>query len=284
MPPSSPEGPSAPRSGDAAPTPDDPASLLGLATSIAARAAGVLVAGLDRARAEVVTKSSRTDLVTDIDRASEQLIVEALRRARPDDAVLAEEGGGHAGTSGYRWVIDPVDGTTNYVYGHPPYAVSIALEDAEGALVGVVHDAASDEVFTAVRGGGATLDGRPIRCSSTVELPEALVATGFSYDAGRRGRQAQVLRAVLPAVRDIRRHGAASVDLCWVACGRVDAFYERGLAPWDLAAGGLVARESGARTVDLDGGPASPAFVLAAPPALVAPLTALLRPAGAADA
>lgn len=263
---------------------DDPAALLELATTIAARAAALVVAGLARARAEVVTKSSRTDLVTDVDRASEQLIVEAIRRARPDDAVLAEEGGGHDGTSGLRWVVDPVDGTTNFVYGHPPFAVSIAVEDADGAVVGVVHDAASDEVFTAVRGGGAALDGRPIRCTDTVEVPEALVATGFGYDAGQRARQAGVLVTVAPAVRDIRRHGAAAVDLCWVACGRLDAYYEKGLAPWDLAAGGLIAREAGARTVDLDGGPASPQFVLAAPPALVAPLTALLRGAGAADA
>jgi myo-inositol-1(or 4)-monophosphatase len=268
----------------------DDEDLLALAVEAAGRAAELLVDGLDRRRAEIETKSSATDLVTEMDRASERLIVEHLLAARPDDGVLGEEGGARVGTSGVRWVIDPVDGTTNYVYRHPGFAVSIAAQqvDREGAVVrtaaGVVADPTHGQVFTATDGGGACCNGEPIRPSGADTLATALVATGFSYDPDRRRRQAGVLAGVLPAVRDIRRMGAAAVDLCSVACGRVDAFYEKGLAPWDLAAGELIAREAGARVGDLHGEPPSGAFVLAAAPGLFEPLADLLRAAGADEA
>jgi myo-inositol-1(or 4)-monophosphatase len=268
----------------------DPTELVELATDLATAAAALLVDGLARTRHSVATKSSTTDLVTDMDRASERIIVEGLATHRPHDGVLGEEGSDRAGTSGVRWIIDPIDGTTNYVYGHPGFAVSIAAawtDPASGAtevVAGVVADPLHDEVFTATAGGGAFRDGEAIRCSGADALDHALVATGFSYESDRRARQAGVLTVLLPAVRDIRRMGAAAVDLCSVACGRVDAYYERGLKPWDFAAGALVAREAGAVVTDLDGGPVSEGFALAAAPGVHGPLAALLRDAGAADA
>ena len=267
-----------------APSAADPAALLALAVDVGTRAADLATARLHEARADVGTKTTSTDMVTEVDRASEALIVEALLDARPDDAVVGEEGASHTGSSGIRWVVDPIDGTTNYLYGIPGFAVSIAAEDDDGALAGVVVDPLHGDTFAATRGGGATRNGRPIACRDTSDLAFALVATGFSYDPERRRRQAGVLHQVLPLVRDIRRLGAASVDLCWVACGRVDAYYERGLGPWDFAAGALVAREAGAVTTDLDGLAPTTEFVLAAPPALADALRDLLRTAGAADA
>jgi myo-inositol-1(or 4)-monophosphatase len=259
-------------------------ALLALAVAVAEEASRLLVDRLGAAGRDVGTKTTGTDMVTDVDRASEHLIVERLLAARPGDGVVAEEGSAHAGRSGILWVVDPLDGTTNYLYGHPGFAVSVAAEDEHGPLVGVVVDPLHGDVFAAVRGEGARRNGRAVRCTTKADLPTALVGTGFSYDAARRARQADVLRHVLPRVRDIRRGGAASVDLSWVACGRLDAFYERGLQPWDLAAGGLIAREAGAHTGDLDGGEASGAFVLAAAPALFDALLTLLADAGAGAA
>ncbi|MCU1375148.1 MAG: Inositol-phosphate phosphatase [Actinomycetia bacterium] len=257
--------------------------LLALAESLAAEAAELLRQGLDHVHG-VDTKSSLTDMVTASDRASERLIVEGIRAARPDDGILGEEGTADPGTSGVRWVIDPLDGTTNFVYGLPAFAVSIAVEVDGITEVGVVADAAHRETFTAIRGRGAHLDGRPIRCNDATTLATALVGTGFSYDATRRALQGAVVAQVLPVVRDIRRSGSAAVDLCWVAAGRLDAHYEKGLAPWDLGAGALVAAEAGATVGDLDGGPPSGAFTLAAAPALFEPLRALLRTSGAGAA
>lgn len=257
--------------------------LLALATSIAADAARLLREGVHHVH-EVDTKSSLTDMVTATDRASERLIVERLRAARPDDAILAEEGTADAGTSGVRWVVDPLDGTTNFLYRFPAFAVSMAAEVDGVTEVAVVSDAGRGETFTAVRGRGAHLDGRSLRCTDAADLATALVGTGFSYDAARRARQGAVVANVLPLVRDIRRMGAAAIDLCWVAAGRLDAFYEKGLAPWDLAAGALIAAEAGATVGGLDGGPPSGAFVLAAAPALFEPMRALLASSGAADA
>lgn len=258
--------------------------LLAVALRLAADAAALLVERLGEARTAVQTKSTATDMVTEVDRASEALVVAGLRAARPDDAIVGEEGAADDGTTGVRWLVDPIDGTTNYLYGFPGFAVSIGAEiDGEGA-VGVVHDPLHGEVFAASRGKGATRNGRPIRVSDKDELATALVATGFAYDPRRRERQAAVLSEVLPSVRDVRRMGAASVDLCSVACGRVDAYYERGLGPWDLAAGAVIAREAGAVLGDLDGGPPSGGFVLAAAPALFGPLRDLLAAAGARTA
>jgi myo-inositol-1(or 4)-monophosphatase len=173
-------------------------------------------------------------------------------------------------------VIDPIDGTVNYLYGLPQWAVSIGVEVHGAALVGVVFDPVKDELWTAVRGGGAHLDGRPLRCSAVEDLSQTLVATGFSYDVRRRSVQAQHLARVLPLVRDLRRLGAGSLDLCGVAAGRVDAYYEQGLNPWDMSAGLLIADEAGARTGDLRGGPAGPRMVVASAPAVYEPLVQVL--------
>ena len=258
--------------------------LLALAVELAATASDLLLDGLTRARVVVDTKSSLTDMVTEIDRASEQLIVDGILRVRPDDGILGEEGTNRTGTSGVRWVIDPIDGTTNYLYGHPGFAVSIAVVIDGRTVAGVVHDPLHGDVFTAILGGGSFRNGSPIGASTEVDLGNALVATGFSYEPDRRERQAAVLGKVIPRIRDIRRMGAASVDLCSVACGRVDAYWERGLQPWDHAAGALVATEAGALVGNLDGGNPEFDFCLAAPPALFAPLRDLLASSGAADA
>ncbi len=251
----------------------------------AARQAGALLAdGLDRARAEISTKSTGTDMVTEMDRASEQLIEGVLLGARPDDGILGEEGADEAGTSGVRWIVDPLDGTTNYLYGFPGFNVSIAAEVDGDTAVGVVYDVVRDELFSAVAGRGAHRDGEPIRASDAQDLGQALVGTGFSYEPERRRRQAEVLVRVLPEVRDIRRQGAAALDLCSVACGRLDGYYERGLAPWDLAAGALIAREAGAVVAGWDGGPAVAGAVVCATPGIAGALHALLLAAGAPDA
>ena len=257
------------------------AELLQLASVTAARAAAVIVDGLSRTRTLVDTKTTGTDMVTEMDRASEELILTALLDARPDDAVLGEEGTDRDGTSGVRWIVEPIDGTTNYLYGHPGFSVSIAAEIDGVIEIGVVHDPLHGEVFTAVRGEGARRNGETVRVSAETDLARALVATGFSYEPERRRRQAEVLQQVLPVVRDLRRMGAASVDLCSVACGRVDAYFERGLQPWDHAAGALIATEAGAVVGDLDGGPPRFDFCLAAPPALFESLRAILDAADA---
>ena len=255
-----------------------------LAEGVARRAGALLASGLGQVRTDVGTKSSLTDMVTEIDHASEALIVEGLLGPRPDDGILGEEGTAVEGTSGVRWVVDPLDGTTNYLYGVPGFNVSIAAEIDGDVVAGVVFDVMHDELFAATRGGGARRNGQPIAASAATELSSALVATGFAYDAVRRARQARVLVDVLPHVRDIRRFGAAAVDLCWVACGRLDGYYERGLAPWDLAAGGLIASEAGAVVTDFEGGPMAPGSVVAAARRIADALRDLVRAAGAADA
>lgn len=255
--------------------------LLGLAARAARAAGDLLREGLDRPRTAVSTKSTPTDMVSEMDRAAEARLVEALLGARPDDGMVGEEGTDRDGTSGVRWIVDPLDGTTNYLYRLPGFAVSIAAEVDGELAVGVVYDVVHDELFAGVRGGGATLNGDPIAASSATDLARALVATGFSYDAARRRAQAQVLVEVIPDIRDIRRFGAASVDLCAVACGRVDGYWERGLAPWDLAAGIVIAREAGAVVTDLHGGPPAGGAVVAAAPGIADALRARLLAAGA---
>jgi myo-inositol-1(or 4)-monophosphatase len=214
----------------------------------------------------VALKSSATDMVSDADRLAEEVIVRLIRRERPADGLLAEEGASAGGSSGRRWVVDPLDGTTNYLYGFPVFAVSVAVEDADGALAGVVLDPARDELFAAARGGGATLNGHPMLVREGTPLERSLVATGFSYDAGRRAEQARILGHVLPHVRDVRRAGAAAIDLAWVAAGRLDGYYERGLKPWDWAAGRLLVVEAGGAVAEL---PGEPAGLVAGAPALV---------------
>ncbi|MGH3386438.1 MAG: inositol monophosphatase family protein [Nocardioidaceae bacterium] len=256
------------------------ADLLDLALRVATDA-GALVHRL-REDAEVsvaATKSSPTDVVTESDRASERLIRDGLLTARPGDGFLGEEGGSADGSSGVHWVVDPIDGTVNYLYGLP-YAVSIAAEVDGEVVVGVVHNPTSAETWSAVRGQGAWLAGRRLRVSQ-VSAPEgALVGTGFGYDPGVRARQGAAVAALLPQVRDIRRAGAASLDLCSVATGRLDAYVEQGLAPWDLAAGGLIAAEAGARVAGLGGVEAGRRLVVAANPALFSALEPLLSEAG----
>jgi myo-inositol-1(or 4)-monophosphatase len=267
-------------------TDDTPGALLGLAVDTAMEAGRMLAALRPPGRAgrpEVAaTKSSPTDVVTEMDHAAEKLITERLRAQRPRDAFLGEEGG-ESGRGRVRWIIDPLDGTVNYLYGLPDWAVSIAAEVDGTPVAGVVAVPALDEVFTAISGEGAWLlaGGEPrvtLRCNTGIRLAEALVGTGFGYAAARRAVQGEVVAAVLPRVRDIRRGGSAAVDLCSVAAGRLDAFYERGLNHWDYAAGGLVATEAGARVGGLAGRPASPGFILAAEPALFAQLHDLLAP------
>jgi myo-inositol-1(or 4)-monophosphatase len=267
--------------GDAPDAPPSPDELLDVAQRAAERAGALLVDGLDRVRALVETKSTSTDMVTEMDRAAESLIVDTIREIRRHDAIVGEEGTAETGSTGVEWIVDPLDGTTNYLYGHPGFAVSIAAAVDGEVVAGVVADPLHGDVFTATRGEGARRNGRPISPARPSSLADALVATGFSYDPERRRKQAGVLVQLLPKVRDIRRMGAAAVDLCSVACGRVDAFYERGLARWDYAAGALVAAESGAIVGDLDGGAASSEFTMAAAPAVFEPLRAELAQAGA---
>jgi len=270
--------PPAPPAGTAAPE-----QLLALATDVATRAARLLVEAQGRERISVATKSSRTDMVTEMDRASEQLIARELLTARPEDGIVGEEGSARTGTSGLRWVVDPIDGTTNYLYGFPGWSVSIAAEDDEGVVAGVVVDPSHRDVFSATRGGGARRNGEPIRCSTQTVLAETLVATGFNYQADQRRRQAEILVALLPQVRDIRRMGSASLDLCSVACGRVDAYYERGVSWWDIAAGSLIAAEAGAVVLSLDDGPVTGDSVMASAPGVAASLRELLHSLCAQD-
>ena len=243
----------------------DPDALLELAIDLGRRAGGLALSMREGIEQES-TKSSPTDVVTAADRASEQLLVDGIRSERPDDGILGEEGAADDGTSGVRWVVDPIDGTVNYLYGIPQWAVSIGIEVDGVMQAGVVYNPSADEQFTAVRGGGAFLNGRPLQCSAVSELSQALVATGFSYDARRRSAQAVVLPELLRSCRDLRRMGAGALDLCAVAAGRVDAYYEQALAPWDIAAGGLIAAEAGARVAGLRGAAPGAALVVAASP------------------
>jgi myo-inositol-1(or 4)-monophosphatase len=245
-----------------------PQELLKLAVTVATEAAELIV---ERRRGTITvadTKSTATDIVTAVDRESEELIRARVLAARPDDSFLGEEGDDINGTSGVRWVVDPIDGTVNYLYDLPTYAVSIAVEQDGRTVAGVVVDAPKGEVFTATLGGGAFLDGKPIRVSDCTSLDRALVGTGFGYDPDRRVVQAEVVQQLIAKVRDIRRIGVGAIDLCYVGCGRLDAVYERGLNPWDYGAGALVAAEAGARIGGLNGAEVSPEMSIAATPAV----------------
>ncbi len=255
----------------------DVTELLELAMAAAATTGRVLVEERP-VSLEYGTKSTPTDVVTVMDTRAERLLVEMIGTARPDDGFLGEEGAAEPGSSGVRWIIDPIDGTVNYLYDLPGWAVSVAAEVDGQVVVGVVEVPTYGETFAAVRGAGSTRNGQPIQVSSQAVLSQALVATGFGYDTHRRARQAHILTDVLPLVRDIRRYGAASVDLCAVACGRVDGYYERGLAAWDLAAGGLVVTEAGGVVEGLHGRAAGPDLVIAAGPSLFTGLHDLLAP------
>ncbi|MFC0625378.1 inositol monophosphatase family protein [Kribbella deserti] len=255
---------------------ESPQDLLKLAVAVATEAATLIV---ERRRGVITvadTKSTTTDIVTAVDRESEELIRARVLAARPEDSFLGEEGDDIHGTSGVRWVVDPIDGTVNYLYDIPTYAVSIAVEVDGTTVAGVVVDAPRGEIFTATLGGGAFLDDQPIQVSGCTELGKALVGTGFGYDAERREVQADVVRTLIAKVRDIRRIGVGAIDLCYVACGRLDAVYERGLNPWDYGAGALIAAEAGARVGGLNGAPVSPEMSIAAAPGVFEDLHDLL--------
>ena len=229
-----------------------------------------------RGIAASATKSTATDMVTEFDRASEAFIVAGLQQERPDDGIVGEEGASTEGTTGVSWLVDPIDGTTNFLYGLAGWGVSIAARQDGETIAAAVYLPATDELFTATLGQGARLNGAPIHCSTTTALPLTLVATGFGYRPEQRAVQAARVAALLPQVRDLRRFGAASADLCYAAAGRVDAYFEENLGPWDIAAGELIAREAGCRTGGLDGGKARPSTLLAAAPGIFEPLRDLI--------
>ncbi len=242
-----------------------------------AREAGQLALSMrDTVVLSTETKSSSVDLVTAADKAAEALIIDGILVARPDDGILGEEGGERASASGVRWIIDPIDGTTNFVYNVPAFGVSIAAEQNGVVVAGVVYQPSTDTMYEAVLSQGARKDGERLSINTPVDLASSLIATGFGYLADRREGQAEVLVKVLPRVRDIRRSGSAALDLCFLADGQVDAYYERGLNHWDMAAGLLIATEAGATIGDLRGSQPTTEFALAAPPALFDELRDLL--------
>jgi myo-inositol-1(or 4)-monophosphatase len=288
------------------PDPGSAASLLALAGRVAMEA-GQLLASQHGRPAVVGTKSSPTDVVTELDQAAERLIRDRILSQRPGDAILGEEGG-QTGGGEVRWIVDPLDGTVNYLYGLPDWAVSIAAE-ADGLVVaGVVCVPRRDALYGAVLGGGAWRAGladataaleraeggrgeapgasaaaQALACTAGVPLDRALIATGFGYQRARRLAQGRVLSEVLPRVRDIRRGGACAVDLCSLAAGNVDGYYERGVQYWDIAAGSLIAREAGAEVAGLNGGPPGPELTIGAGPGLFPELHGLLASLNAAS-
>ncbi|MER8000901.1 inositol monophosphatase family protein [Streptomyces sp. NPDC095613] len=266
-----------------APRPDADlsAELLTLALEAAHRAGALLRDGRPDDLAVAATKSSPIDVVTEMDIAAEKLITGYIAERRPDDGFLGEEGASSAGTSGVRWIVDPLDGTVNYLYGLPTWSVSVAAEHEGETLVGVVEIPMRAETFRAVRGGGAFLNDRPVRCRPAPPLDQALVSTGFNYVTAVRAHQAEIAQKLIPRLRDIRRGGSAAADLSDVAAGRLDGYYERGLHPWDLAAGELIAREAGALTGGRPGARPDGDLTVAASPGVFEPLQALLEEYGA---
>ena len=258
--------------------PDLPA-LVDLARRAAIAAGAVLLDGQTEVRSSVTSKSTPTDMVSEMDTAAERLILTFIDRERPDDGVLGEEGSSRQGTTGVRWVIDPLDGTTNYLYGIPQFAVSIGIEVDGDAVAGVIHHPALDETFSATKGGGAFLGPRRLEVGGAPTLPLALIGTGFAYSAARRRRHGAVIASIIGEVRDIRRFGSAALDLCAVACGRLDGYFERHLGPWDLCAGSVIAAEAGAWVGGFDGGPASIDGVIACAPQLADDLVRLIEQA-----
>jgi myo-inositol-1(or 4)-monophosphatase len=260
-----------------------PADLLDLAVATAREAAALITRERGNAADAVDVKSTPTDVVTAVDTATERLITDRLLGARPDDGLLGEEGADRAGTSGVRWVVDPIDGTVNFLYGLRGYAVSIAAQVDGVSVAGVVLDVPTGDLFTATRGGGAhlstTADPAPVRLAGNrpPSLGQTLVATGFGYRVEQRRAQGAVVAQLLPEVRDIRRAGCASLDLCAAAAGRVDAYYELDLKPWDHAAGALVAAEAGLVVAGIHGRPFAEPMAVVAPESVAEPLLALLE-------
>ena len=254
-------------------TASTPGALLAIGVRVAREAAATARRMRAEAITDVETKSTETDVVTAADKAVERQVIEAIKAVRPADGVLGEEYGDSPPEPGaVRWILDPIDGTVNYLYGLPQYAVSLAAEVDGLVVAGVVINAATGDEWTATRGGGAWRGDRRLHGSSRTALEQTLVGTGFGYDARRRAHQGAVLARLITRVRDIRRFGAAALDLCAVAEGMLDAFFEKGLNAWDHAAGGLIATEAGATVAGLRGAPPGPEMVLAAPPAIFGPL------------
>jgi myo-inositol-1(or 4)-monophosphatase len=263
----------------------DPASLRTLAEDLARAAGTVALAG--RRSLPVGqppahdTKSSATDPVTEFDRAAEVYIVDALRRLRPDDAIVGEEGAADSGTSGIEWHIDPIDGTANFLYDLPAWCTSVAAVRSDrpitDAIAGAVYLPVTDEMFSAHAGGGATLNGIAISASKAEAVSMSLIGTGFSYLEERRVVQADRIRSLLPQVRDIRRYGSAAIDLVFVACGRLDAYFEEHLHSWDMAAGLLIASEAGAEVSGFDGGIPDELSTVASAPGIHAALLAAIQ-------
>lgn len=253
------------------------AEALALATD-AAREAGALLLELRGSPATGVrSKSSATDLVSEADERAERAIVTAIRARRPDDAIVAEEGSSASGSSGVNWYVDPLDGTINYLYGIPQWAVSICCADEDGPLAAAVFDPLRDEVFRATRGGGAWLGKQRLAVTEKRELASALIATGFGYEAAQRTTQGRILANLMGEVRDVRRFGSASLDLCWTGMGRFDGYFESVDKPWDWMGGALVVREAGGRVSQLS--PTDPAFprIIASGPGIHDALVALIH-------
>jgi myo-inositol-1(or 4)-monophosphatase len=254
----------------------DPAELLRLAIELATDTAELV----RRRHAEhfaTSAKTTATDLVTEVDTAAERFLVERLAQRRPDDAILGEEGGGRPGRTPVRWLLDPIDGTVNFVLGLPQYAVSVAAEVNGVVVAGAVCNPATGELYSAERGRGAQLGDQPLRGPREVPLARAVIATGFGYDAALRARQGAVAAALLPQVGDLRRLGSAALDLCFLAAGRLDGYFEAGLNPWDSAAGGLIAQEAGCVLSGLRGRPPSGQLFAAAGAAFAADFFELLE-------
>ena len=250
--------------------------LLELAVGLAREAGALLLERFDSGCEQALaSKSTPTDLVSEADLASEHLIRERLAQVRPADGFLGEEGGGQDGSSGLRWIVDPLDGTVNFLFSIPQWCVSVAVADDRGSLVGAIFDPCRDELFSATRDGAPMLNGVPVEASKRVDLASAMVATGFAYDARVRAAQADVLAHLIPRVRDIRRLGSAALDLAWTAAGRYDAYFERTVKPWDIAAGTLICERAGLTVLELPERERLPPGVLAAVPALAQPLLEL---------
>ena len=264
-----------------------PTDLLSIARDVTLKAGALAKLRRSEGVEVAAAKSSPVDIVTEADRETERLIRSLLAQARPDDGFYGEESDASGSTSGLHWIVDPIDGTVNFLYGIPHYAVSIAVVEGDPdpltwkALAACVFNPASGEVFTAELGGGAFLGETAIHVAPAVELSQALIATGFAYDSQMRGRQGAVVAQLLPEVRDIRRMGTASLDLCGVATGRVNAYFERTLSPWDHAAGALIAREAGAAVKGFADAAPSREFILAAEPTLAVTLEKRLVELGA---
>ncbi len=250
--------------------------LLNLAESIALKAGSLLV---NRpSKFDLDEKSGVFDFATQMDHESEKLIVSEILAARPDDGLIGEEGANRESKSGVTWVIDPIDGTVNYLYDIPGWCISIAAKDRDGGLAGVVYSPATQSLWKAHRGGGAFLNGNPIKCNDPVALNRALVGSGFAYDLEKRKIQAALIARLLPEIRDLRRLGACAVDMCHVASGSLDAYFEAGVNEWDYAAAGLIATEAGAM-ISIDTGiwNGEKNMVIVAGPALHPALSAQIR-------